>query len=92
MNAALHTHEMFDNDITVDVHINKRYTSFRIESTVYPIGTPKSTFILPSEFVLHMGGLTITEAEQFIEQRWSFEKDEKRQAFFDQYQEDTPAE
>ena len=34
----------------------------------------------------------IGAAEQFIEQRWSFEKDEKRQAFFDQYQEDTPAE
>ena len=32
-----------------------------------------------------------TDFEQYIEQRWGFEKDTNRQEFFDQYQEDTPA-
>ena len=67
MNAAIHTHDMFENAITADVHTSDKYTSLRIESTVYPRGVDNTTFVLPSEFVLHMGGLTIWEAEVFIE-------------------------
>ena len=67
MNAALHTHDMFDNAIEVDVHTSDKYTSLRIESTVYPRGVDNTTFVLPSEFTLHMGGLTIQEADVFIE-------------------------